>query len=169
LAGVFILALWLTTQLNILANVSFDSAPSVVRNIHSSTLIPITMSIPKVSIKNLPIGETYIRNGIWTIDSQGASHLEDSARIDEEGNNIIYGHNTNNRLGNMQSIIVGNEIILTDTKGTQHPYIVREVKTVLPSDISYLNKMIGDQTLTLYTCTGFADSHRLVVKALPES
>lgn len=44
-------------------------------------------------------------------------------------------------------------------------YRVHDINTVLPSDVSVIDNT-SVETLTLYTCSGYADLKRLIVKAI---
>lgn len=114
----------------------------------------------------LPIQETAIDNGVWQIDDNGASHLSISARPGESGPIIIYAHNTNNRFGSLPYASLGEEILITTADGKNHVYKVTQTMTVDPHQTDILTNQ-KDETLILYTCTGFADLQRFVVFATP--
>ncbi len=123
-----------------------------------------------VTIKDLhillPIQETAIQDGDWQIDGNGASHLAISARPGESGPIIIYAHNTLDRFGSLPYTSVGEEILITTADGKNHTYKVTQTMTVDPHQTDILTDQ-KDETLILYTCTGFADLQRFVVFARP--
>ena len=61
---------------------------------------PISIFISKLNI-SLPVKETNIINGTWQVFDESANFLETSARLGEQGNIIIYGHNQNKVLGKL--------------------------------------------------------------------
>ncbi len=134
---------------------------SEVKDRHNT---PTFISIPAVSI-GLPITQTSIINGIWEIDKDGVSHLESSAYPGENSGIIMYAHNTHDRFGNLHSVKIGDEIAVTTRNSKLAKYKVASISVVTPNDV---NALITDsESLILYTCTGFADLKRLVVKAKP--
>lgn len=100
----------------------------------------------------------------WTIDEKVASHLSSSAKPGENGNIIIYGHNKRESLGNIRAL-KGNEIItITTANGLEHRYKVEKIIEVNPSQTQYLEPT-NEEVLTLYTCSGFMDKMRFIVRA----
>lgn len=123
------------------------------------------ISIPELAI-TLPVEQSTIKDGIWQISKTGVSHLADSSLPNTQETTILYGHNTEHQLANLINVKKGQYIVLKSRDGSLHSYVVSDIKTVLPTDIGVLNSM-GRPSLVLYTCTGFADSLRLVVRAHP--
>ena len=127
--------------------------------------IPVHISIPAVGV-NLDIEETAITNGIWQISGKGASHLNISARPDENGPIILYSHNTNERFGPIRWLSTGEMIEIRANDGKIHKYKISETLRVKPDRLDVLTKH-KEETLVLYTCDGFADLERFVVVAKP--
>lgn len=124
---------------------------------------PVTISIPSESI-NLSIESTFIKNGTWGISKNGVSHLATSSNPGVEGNIIMYAHNTLDRLGRLQGIEKGDKIFLESADGKKFTYVVTNILVVDANNIKKLNESEGEM-ITIYTCTGFADLQRLLVKA----
>jgi sortase A len=109
--------------------------------------------------------EVYV-NDKWTISENTASFLTTSAKIGEKGNTILYGHNKRTIMGNIRAL-KGNEIIEITTKdGQKKEYRIVSRQEVSPTDTRLLQPT-SDEVLTLYTCSGFMDSKRFVVQAVP--
>lgn len=138
-----------------------QSLPEIV----STSAKPAKIEIPSLHI-NLPVGQTIIENGKWSIYKDGASHLSSSANPDSNGNIIMYAHNTKKRFGNLTNIKKNEKIIITNTNGQKKEYRITNIQTVNPNQIALLLPTTTE-TLTLYTCTGFADSKRFVAQAIP--
>jgi LPXTG-site transpeptidase (sortase) family protein len=102
----------------------------------------------------------------WIISEVGANYLLDSARLGKPGNAIMYGHNRNEILGKLTQVRVGDEVVVETFAGDLKRYVVRNVVVVSPKDVSFLQST-SEEVLTIYTCTGFLDSKRLVVQAVP--
>src|SRR5688572_23029778 len=94
--GFLFLSISLTWHLNQTIQLAFFT-PRVVP-VEKKFPIPTELNIPAVNV-HLPIEETAINNGIWQVSQKGVSHLTISARPEENGTIIMYGHNTTERLG----------------------------------------------------------------------
>lgn len=105
-------------------------------------------------------------NGSWTISPVNASYLTASALPGFPGNIIIYGHNTRGILGNIRALKGYEQITLTMSDGAPRTYKVESISEVNPNNTELL-KPTNKETLTIYTCSGFMDSQRFVVRAIP--
>jgi len=104
--------------------------------------------------------------GEWTVSEDNASYLTDSAMPGESGNIIIYGHNKREILGNLRALKGYEQITLTLSDGSKRLYQIESIKQVSP-DRTELLTQTDSEVLTLYTCSGFLDSQRFVVRAKP--
>jgi LPXTG-site transpeptidase (sortase) family protein len=126
---------------------------------------PVQIMISALDI-NLRIGQTTTEKAKWEVYKDGASHLSTSANPFTSGNIIIYGHNTKNRFKKLPEIKNGDIIILKTSDGKERKYKVVEIQTVKPDQTSLLLPTTVE-TLTVYTCAGFADTERFVVRSTP--
>jgi LPXTG-site transpeptidase (sortase) family protein len=131
----------------------------------SSVATPIAISIESLAL-NLPIYPSSINEGKWETTKDGVSYLATSPLPGELGNSIIYG-NWGNLLGSLELINPGGKINIKMSSGKTLSYIVHFVTVVTP-DETHIYGNTPDYRLTLYTCTGFLDSKRLVVTAILE-
>ena len=144
---------------------SFQVAPVVTVEQHSETPTSITIESKNIQLPIIPVT---INDGIWPVDDHNALHLATSAHPGERGNIVIYGHNTMPVFGNLRQVVIGDTIeIVTDTD-VVHTYVVKEVLRVKPTDIEVVLPT-DHEVLTVYTCIGWLDSERLVVKAYPQT
>ena len=146
------------------SNPTFDGAITTIQVSKTNSKPPVELNLKSIS-RTLPIKQTIIQENKWEIYEDGASHLSSSSNPGDIGNIILYGHNTPDRLGFLNKVKIGDEIILKNSDGITFSYKVNSIKTVNPSDIGELTRFTKE-TLTIYTCTGFADLKRLVVKAV---
>lgn len=144
-----------------LRSLSFDRSYGV-RHSKSVKSAPKQILIRSIQV-SLPIAQTSIKNGTWEIFNDGASHLSTSANPDEHQPIIVYAHNRTSQFGNIGMLKKGDSIVLSSGK-SHYLYSVNRQIVVNPSDIAALTKAKGE-TLILYTCTGWADSKRLLVYA----
>ncbi len=113
-----------------------------------------------------PISKQVFVDNNWTISETEASYLQQSAQPGQKGNIIIYGHNKRSILGNIRALKGSEEVTITTNDGKKHKYKVSLIKEVNPDQTEYLLPT-EEETLTLYTCSGFLDKKRFIVQAKP--
>jgi sortase (surface protein transpeptidase) len=100
------------------------------------------LRIPALSLE-LPISDNY-----------SEALLKDSPcrySGDLSGGMTIGAHNYNAHFGNIVNLAYGAEVIITDSKGAEHKYIVRLIEILPEEDID--GKINSPYDLTLFTCT----------------
>ncbi len=127
------------------------------------TALPTRLVIPTLAL-DLPVIPAHVRRGVWSTTTHGVSYLTTSPLPGESGNMILYGHNYARLLGNLGKVKPG-QAILIYRGDVAYTYTVHFVGVVDPTD-TYIVENTADHRLTLYTCTGFLDTKRLVVTAL---
>lgn len=142
---------------------SFNSVPQKAEIIENSPAK--ILKIDSLNI-NIQIDEGSIENGIWQISQTSVTHLNTSSNPKDGGNIVIYGHNKNNILGPIRWIKPEAEIVLINSNGEEMKYIVKSTIEVSPKEIEYVLPK-DSEILTIYTCSGFADSKRFIVTATP--
>jgi LPXTG-site transpeptidase (sortase) family protein len=152
--------IWLSYPQSVLSfNGDFQQTTS------SSINPPVFIEIPERDI-HVSVTESFISKGVWQISDQGASHLAFSATADQNNNIVIYGHNKKQIFGPLLAAKPDDQITLTTKDGQKHQYVVTSIFKVNPNQIEVV-KPTNSEILTIYTCTGFADSERFVVQAKP--
>lgn len=141
-----------------------DASKSVEKKIEKKYYIPTNIVIDKVGIA-LPVEQTVIADGAWEISENGVSHLISSAKPGEPKTIIMYGHNTNDRMGPIRWLSMGDEIQL-QTSEKIHTYTITETHSLAPNELDVLTKDRGE-ALIIYTCDGFADKERFLIIAKP--
>lgn len=134
------------------------------QNSESQLTTPTHLSIPSLALE-LPILPAQITDNKWDITKEGISYLTTSPLPGGSGNSVMYGHNWANLLGRLKHIKTGAVIEVKNSDGITHRYIVHFISIVTPDETHIYNNT-ADARLTLYTCTGFLDSKRLVVTAI---
>lgn len=124
-----------------------------------------TLDIPSAHIA-LPVYSATITGTTWQTTKRGVSYLSTSPLPGEKGNSVLYGHNWPNLLKPLHLVKPGDSIFITRSGKTDR-FIVRYITVVGPKEDSVYASSNGTK-LTIYTCTGFLDSKRLVVTAFPE-
>lgn len=122
--------------------------------------------IPRLNI-DLSVTPSKIRNGYWEVSEISASHGEGSANPGENGNVVVFAHARDGLFLNLRSIKKDDEVyVLTEDK--KYKYLVSEITSVYPNDITTVAPT-DSEILTLFTCSGFFDDKRLIVKAIPQN
>lgn len=160
--GIFLMSVfvgWRYYQLRIL---SFDTSDGIG--------VTKSNNIKPVYIKSYPVGidieikESAIVNGVWFIHPDSANYLVSSAGVGDIGNLIVYGHNKDDILGPLRWIKIGALIEIAASDGNHYNYRVVKTDIVSPDNLEYIQNTTNE-TMTLYTCTGFLDSKRFIVVA----
>ncbi len=144
---------------------SFQVAPKVVATTQYRAPLPTKVKIKSAQIE-VPLIVSHITNGTWETTKKGASFLSDSARPGEGGNIVMYGHNTLDIFGRMRSLKPGETIHVQVADGNWYEYRVESTSIVKPHQIDAVLPT-KTEILTLYTCTGWMDSQRFIVRAVP--
>lgn len=160
-----ILAAFLKTQLSSPLPIASTKILNEYKNEVDYSKLPSKIEIPRLNL-SLTVKQTTIENGKWGVSADSASHLLSSATPGEKGNIIIYGHNKPKHLKDLGKVGFGDSIRIKTIDGKSHVYKITNKSIVWPNQIEFLNPT-KEETLTLYTCTGFADAKRLVIRALP--
>lgn len=136
----------------------------------SAQLIPAASQPTHIEINdliNIDIQPAWIdEKGAPTIAQKSANFLITSAQPRENNNVIIYGHNTKDVFGKLLQIGDQDVITLTLQSGEQRWYKVQSKQRVTTAQTEPLYPTTSE-TLTLYTCDGWADQDRFVVQAVP--
>lgn len=124
---------------------------------------PLRLTIPNLNI-DIKVEETEIVDGTWSVPEHSAGFAEGSALLDEEhGNSIVFAHARDGLFRDLLSITDNAEITILGTS-TLYTYRVSSIEKILPDEIDKI-KSFGDHHLTLFTCEGWNDEYRLLVKA----
>ncbi len=166
IAGIFfgILAASFMVQLSVPVPLSSAFLKEYKKQADISAL-PNEIVIPKLNF-TLDIKQTTIQNGKWGVSRDSASHLIISSVPGKKGNIIVYGHNRPGQLKILHKVVPGDYINLKTIEGKTYVYKVITKSIVWPDKIDLLYPT-KSEVLTLYTCTGLADSKRLIVRAIP--
>jgi LPXTG-site transpeptidase (sortase) family protein len=126
--------------------------------------IPDRITIPDLEI-DLPVKKAKIVNGYWEVFDDQAGWGDESGYPGEAGNQVIFAHARKGMFLSLRQV-KKDTVIHIFAGAREFSYKVVDYKEVLPNDISLIQKT-SDETLTLFTCSGFADTKRMVVTAKP--
>lgn len=107
---------------------------------------------------------TLLTQGQWPLSTETGHYLLNSSPLHQPGNVIVYGHNTGDVFGWLLDVQPTDQLTLTDQSGTTYHYQIESVNDVTADDISWL-KPSEQNILTVYTCSGWFDQYRRVVRA----
>ena len=125
--------------------------------------VPIAFRIPELGI-DLPVIPAYIKKDKWDTTTGGISWLIASPIPGELGNSILYGHNWNTLLGDLENAKPGYTVEILYKNSVKRYFRISYIAIVNLDQIHVLSPT-DDARLTIYTCTGFLDQKRLVVTA----
>lgn len=124
---------------------------------------PIRILISDLKI-DLPVKEAKVVKGYWEVFPDSAAFgLGSAYPEDATGNQVIFAHAREGLFLPLRKAKPGQTIIVF-TKDKWYGYKIKEIREVLPSQTEVIAPT-KDPTLTLYTCSGFSDSKRLIVTA----
>ncbi len=120
--------------------------------------------IPRLNI-DLSVAPSKIKNGYWEVSETSASHGEGSANPGENGNVVVFAHAREGLFLGLRGVEKGDTVYIL-TANRWYKYKVSEIVNVYPNDITTVAPT-NSEVLTLFTCSGFFDEKRLIVKAVP--
>lgn len=135
-------------------------------NAKSESKPPVRIVISDLSI-DLPVKEAKVVKGYWEVFADVAGFGLGSAYPDDVGNQVIFAHAREGLFLPLKNAKIGQKVIVF-TQDKWYSYAITDIKEVNPNQIEVIAPT-ADATLTLYTCSGFADSKRLIVTAKPTS
>lgn len=119
-----------------------DSSDEITVDVNGYDYIGF-IEIPKIEIKLPVLSEwDYTRLKIAPCRQFGSINTDDI---------VIAAHNYKKHFGNLSTLNIGDEIILTDTSKKEHLYSVERVEILNPTDVEKVQNSGYD--LVLYTCT----------------
>ncbi len=125
---------------------------------------PVRIVIPKYNI-DLPIVEAKVKSGAWELSETTASHGLGSAGPGQIGNMVIFAHARPGLFLPLRDI-ENDDVVYIFTQDRWYEYVVSDTHLVNPNETQVIAPT-SDTRLTLFTCSGFMDSKRLIVTALP--
>lgn len=164
-AAFFVFFGYLFYERNFSNPLTFKAKPQIIHT--AGEPLPESIQIPSISA-NLSIIPTTIHGKSWETTSNGVSYLKSTPPPGSVGNSVMYGHNWKSLLGNLHQVKPGQKIVITMNDGVKKEFKVEYTAVVDPSQ-TYIIDNTKDTRVTIYTCTGFLDSKRFVVVALPVS
>ena len=124
----------------------------------------VRIVIPNRSI-DIEVNHAKIKQGYWETSEDSASHGEGTANPGEKGNVVIFAHAREGFFYNLKDA-KKDDVVYVFTKDQWYKYKVSEIKNVYPNNVETVAPT-KDEVLTLFTCSGFFDEKRLIVKAYP--
>lgn len=142
--------------------VSVDKKLLQINDKQKDKLPPVRIVIPSVNI-DLPVKEAKVVNGFWEVFPDSAGFGMGSTYPGEIGNQVIFAHARIGLFLPLKKVNIKDKIFVS-TKTKLFTYKVTSIKEVYPNNTDIIG-LTDEKTLTLYTCTGFSDSKRLIVVA----
>lgn len=145
---------------------SFEEEPIVLNGFKDTSQIgsklPVRIVIPSLTI-DLLVNKANVINGYWEVFPDKAGWGVESGVPGQSGNTVVFAHAKEGLFGPLRKIREGSKVYIM-TKETWYEYSVDDIQEVFPTQTQVIEDS-EEEILTLYTCSGFADSKRLIVKA----
>lgn len=123
---------------------------------------PLRIIIPALDI-DLPIKTAKVVKGYWEVFPDSAGFGTGSSYPSEVGNQVIFAHAREGLFLPLKEAKAG-QVVYILTNNMWFSYKIEKIKEVLPSQTEVIAPT-KEEILTLYTCSGFSDSKRLIVVA----
>jgi sortase family protein len=143
-------------------NLAVESAAPTATPIADSP--PVHIVVP--GLVDLPLEAGVYQNGQWTIPESSGAYLAQAAKPGQPGNIIMYGHNRAQIFGRLTRVPTDSPIVIRTADGKEHQYKVISREEV-SQDRTDLLAPTNYEILTIYTCSGWLDAKRFVVRAIP--
>lgn len=128
-----------------------------------SPLWPKNVRIKSISLEAEVASGGY-KDEKWILVNDHALYLPTSSKLGDGGNTILYAHNTDKLFGNLKKTSVGDIIDVNDADGKTYSFSIYSKEYIKANQMGKLATNLKD-TITLFTCDGWFDEKRLVVKA----
>lgn len=151
---ILIFCVWRYHQVRIL---SFTTKNQEISQNNSEGITPVYIKAYPVGV-DIEVKPSSIINGVWTVYPNSAGFIRN------KNNLIIYGHNKIDIMGPIRWIKKEARITIKGDDGQDYEYSVVKIDEVAPDNLEYL-KSTDEETLIIYTCTGFLDTKRFIVVA----
>lgn len=149
-------------ELSSVAGVPFEIADSEASD--SARLKAVQLLVEEREMQVPLITGSVDAEGNWKLSNDAGLVIQSAGATASESGTIIYGHNFSRILGGLNKVQVGDEVELLLSDWSTEKYLVVDVAQVAPEDV--ISVVEGDEReLVIYTCSGFLDSKRLVVRA----
>ncbi len=140
----------------------FYSSPPIVLKTSVIKIFPTQLEFEDVGRKT-PVIIGNFKENEWQTANDFALYLNSSGIPGQNGNIVIYGHNTNRVFGYLSTVKIGNKIKLTTNNHNVINYRITSINNVMPSDVDVLKQTDKEEQITIFTCSGLFDSLRLIV------
>jgi LPXTG-site transpeptidase (sortase) family protein len=133
----------------VIAGSPISDAPEVVKG------SPRRISVPSLGIEvSVADGSYDAKTGQWTLSEDSAFYATPTNLINSDnGNTLIYGHNSQKIFGKLSHIQAGSKVTVTTDNGYEFTYQYTSNEAVKPTDV-YALEYHGKPRLTLQTCSG---------------
>lgn len=141
-----------------------DAAPVEVPQTKAESVV--ALRIPELGISS-PVIPAELDGNKWEYTTKGISYLSSTPLPGEAGNSVLYGHNWPNILGRLPEAKPGMIVEVEFNDAQVKKFIILSTAEVSPRQVDVIEPT-DDIRITVFTCSGFFDSKRFVVTAIPQ-
>ena len=147
-------------------NANTAKIASTIVTYKSSKEIALRLIIPSAAI-NLDVEESPINGSTWNVSPNKVSFGSGTSYLDEShGNSVLFAHAREGLFRDLKNVKLGDKISIVGSENL-YTYKVMSIEKILPDEIDKI-RSVGDTNLTLFTCEGYGDQYRLMIKAKRE-
>lgn len=144
---------------------------------------PVRIVIPTIDMDQALVAVGLDTAGLPIVPKHAAAWYSGSAAPDQGDNIVLWGHALRFKnepgipapFGRLKDLAVGEKVVLFDTVGEQHSYVISEQVWATPDQVNYILPQ-GHEQLTLVSCigdkvvgpAGVDMTHRLITIAKPD-
>ena len=163
---IFISILFITLPESLSAHIYETNQTVISSNLTKKPVyreLPLRLIIPSASI-NLDVEKTPINGTTWEVSSNKVSFGSGTSFLDEtHGNTVLFAHARKGLFRDLRNVKLGDKISVIGSENL-YAYKIMSIEKILPDEVDKI-KSVGDTNLTLFTCEGYGDEYRLMIKA----
>ncbi|KKQ67355.1 MAG: hypothetical protein US86_C0001G0282 [Candidatus Daviesbacteria bacterium GW2011_GWA2_38_24] len=125
--------------------------------------LPQKIAIPKINL-TVSITEGGIKDNGWILSKTEVMYVPTSGKLGEGFNTVLYAHKRKGLFLHLNKLQKWDRIVVYDSQNKEYNFEVFSKEVVKPIEVERI-KTNEENTLTLFTCDGWLDKSRLVVKA----
>ena len=117
----------------------------------------------KINIESIGIEQYILDSATNEALENGVGRIDNGASLNTNGNFCIAGHNKEGVFKDLNSLVEGSEIVITDKDLNESTYVVKEFREVAPDNLECLLQDMTKEKITLVTCKEGATERYIVI------
>lgn len=139
-----------------------EETTEVVQEKMMSSLSGFTV-LGKLNIESINVEQYILDSTSEEALNSGVGKIDNGATLNTNGNFCIAGHNKEGVFKDLNNLIEGTEIKITDPNLNESTYVVKELREVPPDNLEVLLQDMTKEVITLITCKEGATERQIVI------